>query len=71
MSRAIQLTLLLGLFLAGVAGIVFSARIILGLTLGANWFWGGAFAAYLGPISFAAALYLFERRDRGKGSADA
>lgn len=62
MSRAIQLTLQIGLLLSAIAGIVFAVRIIIGMTLGANWFWGGAVAAFIGPATFALALYLYERR---------
>lgn len=62
MSRAIQLTLQVGLLFSAIAAIVFAVRIIIGLTLGANWFWGGAVGAFLGPVSFAIALYLYERR---------
>lgn len=62
MSRAIQLVLQVGLLFSAIAAIVFAVRIVVGLTLGANWFWGGAVGAFLGPVSFAIALYLFERR---------
>ena len=62
MNRAILLSLQLGMLLSTIAAIVFAIRIVVGLTLGANWFWGGAVGAFIGPVSFAIALYLFERR---------
>ena len=63
MSRAITLLLQAGLFLTAIAGILFAVRIILQQTVGGSWYWGGAMAAFAGPVLFALALYLFERRD--------
>ena len=70
MSRLISLILQVGLLLSAVAGILFAVRIILQQTIGGSWFWGGAMAAFAGPVFFALALQLFERRD-GAGKPNA
>jgi uncharacterized oligopeptide transporter (OPT) family protein len=55
---------------AAVAGILFAIRIILQQTIGGSWYWGGAMAAFAGPVLFTIAFYLFERRDdTGKSNA--
>ena len=70
MSRAISLTLQIGIFLSAVAGILFAIRIILQQTIGGSWYWGGAMAAFAGPVLFTIAFHLFERRDdTGKSNA--
>ena len=45
MSRAITLTLQVGLLLSAVAGILFAVRIILQQAIGGSWYWAGAMAA--------------------------
>lgn len=64
MERFTRILLLVGLLLSTIAALAYSVRIIVGLVFGANWFWGGAFGAYLGPIVFAGAMYLNELRLR-------
>jgi hypothetical protein len=61
MSRAIVLLLQVGLMLSAIAGILFAVRIILQQTIGGSWYWGGAIAAFVGPVAFALALLLVER----------
>ena len=61
MKRAIVLLLQIGLMLTAIAAIIFAVRIILQLTIGGSWYWGGAIAAFTGPVAFAIALYVFER----------
>ena len=63
MSRAIVLLLQVGLMLSAVAGILFAVRIILQQTIGGSWYWGGAIAAFVGPVAFALALFLVERSE--------
>jgi hypothetical protein len=62
MKRLISLLLQAGLVLTAVAGILFAVRIILQQALGiGHWYWAGAVAAFVGPLAFAAALFVFER----------
>jgi hypothetical protein len=61
MRRAITLLLQAGLLLSTIGAILFALQIIVGLTLGSRWFWGGAVAAFLGPVAFASTLFLVER----------
>ena len=72
MSQVITLILRVGVLLSGIAGILFTVRIILEQTVGGSWYWGGALAAFSGPVFFSAALYLFERRPpvRGQEAAE-
>ena len=72
MSQVITLVLRVGVLLSAIAGILFAVRIILEQTVGGSWYWGGALAAFSGPVFFSAALYLFERRPpvRGPGAAE-
>ena len=70
MDSMIRLLLQIGLILSTLAAFIASVRIFLGLGLGLNWFWGGPMAAYLGPVSFAFALFMFERR-HGAGTPHA
>ena len=67
MSRAIVLLLQVGLMLSAVAGILFAVRIILQQTIGGSWYWGGAIAAFFGPVAFALALFLVERAEFPRG----
>ena len=63
MNRAIVIILQIGLVLSAIAGILFALRIILQqAAIGGGWHWGGAMAAFAGPVAFAFALYLFDRR---------
>ena len=72
MTRAISLVLQIGLVVSSIAAILFALRIILEQILGGSWYWGGAMAAFAGPVAFSLALYLFEHRipaaptDRGR-----
>jgi hypothetical protein len=62
MKRFIGLVLQSGLVLTAVAAILIAVRIILHEVIGiGTWYWGGAVAAFIGPVAFAAALFLFER----------
>ena len=61
MTRALTIMLQIGLAVTSVAAILFALRIILQQTIGGSWYWGGALAAFAGPVAFALALYLFER----------
>ena len=71
MSTAIRLLLFIGIALSSLGAITASVRIILGFALGADWFWGGVVAAHVGPFSFAASLYFFDRAQGVYGSDDA
>jgi hypothetical protein len=70
MNKAIRILLVVGIALSSLGALTASVRIILGFVLGANWFWGGIVAAYLGPLAFAASLYCFDRVQPGNGSDD-
>ena len=70
MNRAIGLLLVTGFALSIAAAIAESVYIILGLVLGARWFWGGAIAAYFGPAAFAIALYFNQLRLRAEKQAE-
>ena len=62
MKRVLSLLLQAGMVLTSVAGILFAVRMILQQSLGiGRWYWAGAVAAFVGPLAFAAALYVFER----------
>ena len=65
-GRLISILLIAGLVLSSIAAIAGSVRIIIGVLLGVQWFWGGAFAAYVGPLCFAAALYLHRAAGAGR-----
>ena len=65
MNRALTFLLQVGLALTSVAAILFAVRIIVQQTLGGSWYWGGAMAAFAGPVAFAVALRLHERGDSG------
>ena len=69
MNKAIRLILLIGIALSSLGAITASVRVILGFALGAEWFWGGVVAAYVGPFAFAASLYFFDR-SRGLDGPD-
>lgn len=66
MDSVVRFMLLIGLIFSSVAALTASLRIILGYALGTTWFWGGALAAYAGPVVFVAALYLDELRLRAE-----
>ena len=67
MSQLIALVLRVGVLVSSMAGILFAVRIILQQTIGGSWYWGGALAAFSGPVFFSLALYLFERRPLIRG----
>ena len=67
MSQLIALVLRVGVLVSSIAGILFAVRIILQQTMGGSWYWGGALAAFSGPVFFSLALYLFERRPLIRG----
>ena len=60
----------LAFIVVAAAAIAESVYIILGLVLGARWFWGGAIAAYFGPAAFAIALYFNQLRLRAEKQAE-
>ena len=70
MSRLISILLRVGLVVSAVAAIIGAVRMGLGFVLNLSWYWAGLMAAFAGPVSFALAIYLFERRD-GVGKPNA
>jgi hypothetical protein len=64
MDQALRFLLQIGLILSSVAALTASLRIILGYALGTTWYWGGALAAYAGPLIFTVALYIDALRRR-------
>ena len=58
----VRIVLFVGLILSSIAAIAASLRIIFAFVHGTTWFWEGALAAYAGPVFFALALYLDEKR---------
>ena len=64
MDGLVRLLLTVGLVLASVAAFTASLRVIVGYMFGTEWYWGGVLAAYAGPVAFAAALYLLDRRGK-------
>jgi hypothetical protein len=64
MDRWIRLLLLVGLLISSLGAIAYAIWIFLGLAVSTRWYWGGAIAAFIGPLSFATAAYLNELRVR-------
>lgn len=70
MSRIVALLLEAGLIVSAIGAILYSLRIIMGSIIDVSWYWGGAMAAFAGPVAFALALFIHEKRDgaRSKGT---
>ena len=58
----LRVVLHVGLILSSIAATSASLLIIVAFARGTTWFWEGALAAYAGPVFFALALYLDEKR---------
>jgi hypothetical protein len=70
MEQIIRFSLLTGLLVSALAAIGYAVWILIGQAIPVRWYWGGAIAAFLGPVSFAAAAYLNELRVRMTSPAD-
>jgi hypothetical protein len=62
MESVIRLSLSIGLLLSALAGIAYAGVVLVGTLLPVSWYWGGALAAFAGPLAFALAAYVNELR---------